>query len=827
MKTSNKHPIIMIREKTQEDTIIYDSTQLSSSYEEYEASLLEFQDYCTRLYDILHELSNSLEDSALKDSNYLRSKTKKCNPNIELRKLESGHELLHVIKNRYEELQKIVLKNRELFVNNYEASEMSSRKALKTFYERRPNLIAMTYITNNLIYEKAIQYIEGRFDQRVRNLRKIEMPLLKIATKATTKTSPLWFHNKVSAISPNLMDFEFKINKPLITPNYVFFQRVFEKLIFWPHNLPLIEFELSKKMTESNGYIYVFRNDSDNYKIHRAKDVLAKVPVNPFFEKVIKCKAHVITTEFISNTFEMNDETAQKLLKKMFELGLINLSTELDEGFYTIRNFQRFIKSLPKHDYNSKLIIYLEELSNLLVVLNREFNVNTLEDIYKMYDVLCDYIGIEKIEKKIMLYGDYVDSKPSKSVDEAEVALSDNITNLLEVFPIFDINQMIKYEFVDQMKNITGQTSLPMEHPLLMKILTDVNLQYASYWTQPWGDIESKAPKNLLIKKLKAEFIEWLFNRQNDEVVEIEEIVTKLSADIKKNGLGSHGYYTLFYQKESEQTIINKTYPGYGSFYQRFLRYTDIAEKYGNEINDFYKKEQWRYAEILETLGFNANVTNQPYFKDRYRDRESRGDFYDRYFDKVFDETDAEIRFEDNELFVCYPDGQKLKPVIASSLVRALYPGRLAFISSLFTNISFISDMAILFLNWNDANIKRTPRIVYKDIIIERSGVLIECSQFNELFDSEELKQYQLIRRFIQLHVGEQFYYHLRKNGIGPISAIATEFSKPQYCDMNNVLHYKLLLNSIKGTVQILFREAIPKDYSVAEYAQEVYVNGK
>jgi hypothetical protein len=800
---------------------------LSVSFILYENSILEFQEYCNQAYDIVNKMTDSLSSIELKESNYLRTKIKKRNPDIRLRKLDSGNESLLVIMKKYETLQLLVLKNKERYSEAYQMSEIRSRTKLKKFYGQRPRLITMTYITNSLMYDRTILYLEGKFDNSIKKLRKIEMPLLKIATKATTKTSPLWFHNKVSAISQNIYNFKFEINKPQITPNYVFFHRLYEELILKVYNLPFIKFKVTKKMTESAGFLYVFRNDSDNYKIHRAKDVLAKVPTNSVFGKLIQLHDQEITVKYIIENFEMEQAEASLFVIKLFHLGILTLATELKEGFFINKNLQEFIKKLPDHPFNDQIYDYLKELEQLLVLINEKFNVDLLRKIYSLYDTICDFANLEKIEKKLMLYGDYIKNAPDQEKCVSNLNVSEHMLELLRVFPIFDINQMIKYEFAYEVTKILGKVELSINHPLLMKILTDVNLKYASYWSNPWGRIESDMQKNQLINELKTKFIGWLYEHQNVKELNIEEIISQLSQDVKNNNLETDAYYTIFYQKENEKTVVNKIYPGYGSFYQRFLRYTNIMEKYGDVIEKFYESEQWSYAEILETLGFNANITEAPYFKTRYRDKETRGDMYNQYFEQILDENGAEIRMKDNDIYLHFKDELKIKPVIVSSLIRALYPGRLAFLSSLFTSISFIQDMGILFFNWSDGKIRRTPRIVYKDIILERAGVLIDCSEFETFFDADELRQYQLIRRFIQANIGECFYYHQRKTKIGKISSIATEFAKPQYCDINDVLHYKLLINSFKDTEQILFKEPVPIDYSLAEYVQEVSVFGK
>lgn len=119
---------------------------------------------------------------------------------------------------------------------------------------------------------------------------------------------------------------------------------------------------------------------------------------------------------------------------------------------------------------------------------------------------------------------------------------------------------------------------------------------------------------------------------------------------------------------DCDDVVINKIYPGYMSFYNRFLRYTDIIEKYRDEIKDFYKVEGENIAEIYETFGFNAN-SYYPIFDDRLEFDLTRNHAIDENYKEVINIYDTNLVYHDNE-FLLQKDGTDYKPVICTSLMK-------------------------------------------------------------------------------------------------------------------------------------------------------------
>src|SRR5699024_131753 len=153
-----------------------------------------------------------------------------------------------------------------------------------------------------------------------------------------------------------------------------------------------------------------------------------------------------------------------------------------------------------------------------------------------------------------------------------------------------------------------GEANVPISDPTLFQHVGNVNMKYSSYWTAPWEEIESENIDIQQLNKLKNHFITLLIDQKSRDVIDIsdveeEQLFNQIHIDLQTK----ESSYSIFCQKESVDIIINKIYPGYMSFFNRFIRYTDLMQRFKDEIKQFYNEKD-RLLEINESFGFNANA---------------------------------------------------------------------------------------------------------------------------------------------------------------------------------------------------------------------------
>ena len=298
-------------------------------------------------------------------------------------------------------------------------------------------------------------------------------------------------------------------------------------------------------------------------------------------------------------------------------------------------------------------------------------------------------------------------------------------------------------------------------------------------------------------------------------------MINQIPSELKKKKAA----YSIFYEMDCDDVVINKIYPGYMSFYNRFLRYTDIIEKYRDEIKDFYKVEGENIAEIYETFGFNAN-SYYPIFDDRLEFDLTRNHAIDENYKEVINIYDTNLVYHDNE-FLLQKDGTDYKPVICTSLMRVLYPGIITFYSSLFSNISHVSDASAIFFNQLSVDrVNVSPRIKMLNIILERQHWIINTDLI-KLNQNDNVSQFTQIYSFLkENNIPTKFFIQGRKKEYNSlrITSVSVEFEKPQYIDLENMVLLKVFVNTVATSKWINISEVIPTNIGSEEFLTEFIV---
>ncbi|HAP3789991.1 TPA: hypothetical protein IUT69_002018 [Enterococcus faecalis] len=827
------HPIIIERNKYDAQGLYTDANKMEKTYEEYEEQQMKFNEFCQNM---LLDLGNKKDLFNKNQFSKLRKKLKRQSLDISLEGFQNVPE--------WKDIQPLLVKHEEYRIRCQETfvllsevlkqAEFSNREELKKFLIKNQEIQQMLYLTNQELYKNTQKYLNGEFEGKKKKLRKVEIPLMKVVSKATTKTSPNFYFNTVKFYSDQIKEFDYQVKKNQITPNYVFFHRALEYLLLSEEYLEYAQFKINNRITKmSDDGLYIFKNESDNYKIFKSKDVLHKSESNEVIEVLLQHPDQLFATSYFCETFDMTVERAKTVVKKLHDLGVLELNQQLTDHIDIIQEFSKTMTAIFGQNSASidQVIDSSLTLRTLFEKINEGFSIDKYNQIISNYESLSALIGIEVPSRQLLVYGDNVISN-DQATDSPDI-LSEHMEELLSVFPIFDINEKIKNEFAVEVEKYKENELIEMNHPAILKVLTDVNLKYGQYWANPWHHFETNSSLNKFLFGLQNELVEYLTEHIDEKnVLDLTKKLMELSLKLKKKEIQREGHYSVFYQNdEQKQTIINKIYPGYGSFYQRFLRYTNILESYSNEVKDFYQSNHHEIAELHEPLAFNANVVDIPYYETRYMDGLSKVNGEKDIFQKHIYEERSNLEFEDGD-FVLQYDGKKYKPVISSSLIRALYPGKFAFITSIFSNISFINDLSLFWINQRKDQLAiRSPQMKFKDIVLERGHLYCKAEYFKNDSNNTEEHLYLSIREKLGSHgIGSSFFIQSRKKQFvtDQVNSISFEFNKPQYIDLNNVLLYKLFLNTVKTNEDLLISEILPENISASEYMKEVKViNGE
>lgn len=487
-----------------------------------------------------------------------------------------------------------------------------------------------------------------------------------------------------------------------------------------------------------------------------------------------------------------------KTISQLVEIGLFRIDSYFSDEGDVLQHFVDKLGEITKEkdDLASCVRGDFVEIQKLVKEINQEYSLDLEKRIIEIEKSACEKCGLDAgFKSREFIYKDNIVVKDK--VHNLPESAQYSISKLMQLYTIFDVNTRIQQEVKMELERKMKTDSIPINNPYIFQLVANVNMKYSNFWIDPWKQITSESEIIKKLDELRTSFInELLKSAEKNEVVISEEFIDSLINQIPSELKKKKAAYSIFYEMDCDDVVINKIYPGYMSFYNRFLRYTDIIEKYRDEIKDFYKVEGENIAEIYETFGFNAN-SYYPIFDDRLEFDLTRNHAIDENYKEVINIYDTNLVYHDNE-FLLQKDGTDYKPVICTSLMRVLYPGIITFYSSLFSNISHVSDASAIFFNQLSVDrVNVSPRIKMLNIILERQHWIINTDLI-KLNQNDNVSQFTQIYSFLkENNIPTKFFIQGRKKEYNSlrITSVSVEFEKPQYIDLENMVWESLYSN--------------------------------
>ncbi|SFL62301.1 Lantibiotic dehydratase, C terminus [Gracilibacillus orientalis] len=825
------HPVSMIREKVNGYLLLTNKYPICRFVFKYLETKDRFHRQCTMTLEILNEEIRSRDSNVKK----LRTAIKNRNENFPFSQVITK-ELLP-IKNVIERLNETaaVLKQEKEHLSDTIIEEYDlNRNNLKAFFESNQDVTQSLYQVNKDILPRLQKYINGEII-KPKERRKLELVLMRIATRGVTKTSPLARFNKVSFNKNHVAtDGEstafYSVNKPQITINNVFLHRIFEA--FSLATLKYTPFIINENYYVENGDILVFTQQSDNNKVYNTSDKITKIKASNIIVDILrKYDKQVISFEKLINEYQIPEEKIIKLLNNLFKTGLLKLKNYLSEHGEPIKVIINHIQSYQGKIDDRWIAVagLLKEIEHNLYHVNVDRNSDIIDYIYQLAFKISQLTGIKPVQEQLIYEDHVIESSKTNNIVSKENL--ESMEKLIKLFTIFDVNTRIQLELSETLLNEYGSTNINVSDRKLFQHIGNVNMKYSAYWRAPWKEIESQNDRVQTLNKLKNAFITLLTEQQlkGEEIIIREEDLERLYEDIPDPLQSKESSYSFFYQKEQDSIIINKIYPGYMSFYHRFVRYTDIMDHYKNEIKAFYNDD--RMIEINEGFGFNANVYT-PFMDYRLKSSLTRDHEIDSYYKKVYELNDMVLSWKDPDFYLEDKHGRPFKPIISSSLIRILFPGIIAFYSALFSNISHISELSAIFLqDISKKDVIPIPAVRLGSIVLDRKKWLVKSETFPEHSNDDLIDSVIHLIEFIKKHqLPEKFFIQKRKSPYEEnfVDNISMEFDKPQFIDLNNIILVKILFNFAKTSKWLLISEVLPFKVGSPEYMTEFnYSAGK
>lgn len=720
------------------------------------------------------------------------------------------------------------LKRKEEFLTLLENDYSNSRRLLREAVQNCSDIYHSISAVNPKIYKKMRWYLSENFKDNTET-KKLELVLSRIVSHAFTKTSPMGWLNRVS-VRGNGEFVKYELKKNSISLNFVLLFMLYDKIVLLDDYIQKITFKLNPNFYLVNEEINIFgqRDNAQNHKLFKSRDCNVKVKNNPFFSAIInKKEKNVWKFNDVKNELQFDEEQTRKIVRKFVEIGLFRIDSYFSDEGDVLRNFIEKLYEIRNTDDGlvSEIIGIFEEIRLLMKDINENYDFELEKKVIELEKKACQMVGLEEqFNNREFIYKDNIIVKNEMHSFSDEIQKS--MSKLMRLFPIFDVNTRIQQEVKMELERRYGRTNVAISDPFLFQIVANANLKYSNFWIYPWETIDSESFAVKKLDELKFQFVDKLLGAvSNDEVCLEEDFLDSLITQIPEELKDKNASYSVFYEFENKDIVINKIYPGYMSFYNRFLRYTDIIENYREAINEFYKEDDIEMAEIYETFGFNAN-SYHPIFDNRIVFDMTRNHEVDKKYKNVCNIYDTELTYQKGEFYLC-KDEKKYKPVVSTSLMRVLYPGIITFYSCLFSNISHASDVSAVFLkDLTTDRVNVSPRISLMNIVLERRHWLFHNQMLDFKQNNNECLFEQVLKFLMKNNMPTRFFYQGRKKEYKElfVRSISVEFNKPQYFDIENIVLLKVFVNTVNISEWVIVTEALPVAFDADEYMTEFMV---
>lgn len=671
------HPLTVCREKLQNNDFI--TTNYRKKAEMLEDIIAEEEELRNFAAEIYFEISNKILVRNSKRRKVLDC-LKKLNLEYNYTSYVTDFDEINTMLEQFENRCQQLLGKKNDFSDAIENDYLNSRNILRNSIMDDTDIYNSISTVNPRIYEKMKWYLEGELRNNTET-RKLELVLARIVSHAFTKTSPMGWLNKVGIIG-TMNPIRYELKKNNISLNFVLLFQMYDRIILRDEYIEDVKFKLNKNFYIVDSEINIFgqRDNAQNHKLFKSRDCNVKVKNNPYFAPILnQADKNDWYFKDILELLELDKEQTGVFIRKLVEIGLFRIDSYFSDEGDVLQHFVDKLGEITKEkdDLASCVRGDFVEIQKLVKEINQEYSLDLEKRIIEIEKSACEKCGLDAgFKSREFIYKDNIVVKDK--VHNLPESAQYSISKLMQLYTIFDVNTRIQQEVKMELERKMKTDSIPINNPYIFQLVANVNMKYSNFWIDPWKQITSESEIIKKLDELRTSFInELLKSAEKNEVVISEEFIDSLINQIPSELKKKKAAYSIFYEMDCDDVVINKIYPGYMSFYNRFLRYTDIIEKYRDEIKDFYKVEGENIAEIYETFGFNAN-SYYPIFDDRLEFDLTRNHAIDENYKEVINIYDTNLVYHDNE-FLLQKDGTDYKPVICTSLMRVLYPGIITF----------------------------------------------------------------------------------------------------------------------------------------------------
>lgn len=806
----NINPFVLQRQNSIKKDNEFTRVQFDSQYLMDQANLRRDieaikQDLIDRLEDIINRTH---------DNKYLNLKRSVFNDRLNQIKPERFSELDKITYDKLEqfvELSRTGQDRQDKMAKEYDRLYHESRQALQSQLTENKHLLNAFPLLSDSILHNTHRYLERNITKHNAKIRKFDNPLLKIMLRAMFKTSPF---SEFTRIGQCELDQQTKDT----VDHYETHTRINHSLVYRlaHHRLEqsdtfiqnaTYEFVPSNVIEENGHHLITFlsQNNRPNVKIQYVGEIVKKMKIPAGFEDFFQAmsqEGYFNFREFWAILAENNHQATQtdgiQLIRRLMDVGLIMPRVHFDETKDLYEEITQTTKSLLSQEEHADLAETLRQIKHLVSQIEAE--TDYYQKSLRMKE-LRDRLVIDdsdQIDSKDCIFDDCV-IRNDLQLDKSRLdPVLDDLKLYQKFTLLFDINIRIQLELYSRLWEQNQDRRITFDDGFFSNML-DVTKDFYAYFNQVTHcDPNTTNHYVKTLDRLRNECISEIRQLITPETkrLQLKPIISKYVALIPEELLHHVDLSSsLFVQFHGDDCIINAMLDGQEKFKARFMDYfpeflqsgpyLDFVQTYYNEQN---------YYELLESLGFAGNIkqntlTHEVLLKAIGRRRFLNGTGNGQYLE------DMELYLDPSCPFVQLLDkhDQPSKVVLRGSLVQAIMPGYVSFVSQLF------SSGRMTFL-WKDifADIDHLPRFYLGNVVLERSSYRISSL-------GDELQAHPTESKFEHFYRVNQLFhdrgwarrFFLKSSYMAGGELNMADVEKPMYVDISNPLMFGLFIHEI------------------------------
>lgn len=508
---------------------------------------------------------------------------------------------------------------------------------------------------------------------------------------------------------------------------------------------------------------------------------------------------------------DMDGESLNKIWNYLIDEGLLILDNSLEEQ--SEKYLELIIEECDQFLELKALKDMFLDISNSVKILEKDFNLNNLENLEIELKKLNQVLPIDNFSEVNHVYFDYVQA--GNKIDRKLLNYQDILYKIQLILLAFDTEVKRKILIADVFKQlypngVEGKDQIltalkkigeqpTINDPVIMDMyLTKYNFDHA-FENSRVNELHFISRK--FLELFSSELLDSKHLKLDLKTIdELAERIQKLVPDYSEYS------QNIFAQIVGNSLVINHIYPGQGMFFNRFIKYlkddmqkTYVSKQLTNTCDE-------NVLDIEGVFGFNANlrfsITKKSLALPYYKPKEGSLSLDD--LKMSYDEETMSIQFQNKK--------DRVRPLFLGTLVITAVPVPIGMLNTLGANSAPLGNYFEMLFN-TETKLAHLPRISFQnshsEVVTSREKWRISTTLFIDLKVRDFKSWFWLQLFFSENRLPRRFY--VKSGDEKDYSSLNEKGNyKPQFINISSPASTDLFIKTIMNNHYLLIEEEFP-----------------